>query len=340
MTLGRKILNYGFSAAMKLGAFSMVSHVTPRVLTVLNYHRVDDVSRPGFDSFVSNVSASPAVFAQQMDYVKRNYNVISCSELNAIRNGECDLPPNPLLITFDDGYYDNYSNAFPILAERKLPAVIFLATDYIDTDVPFYWDFVAYCFYHTRLTAAVLPLLGNVSWDSNTDKTKLTFRWINVAKRIAEDEKKKRISELAEVLQVDVHSAAFAGLVATWDQVREMNRSGIEMGAHTASHPILTRIPLIQVVDELRGSKGKIEEEIDKQVTCFAYPNGGPDDLSSQIVDMVHQAGFDLAFTLMRGTSTPDQIRNNPLRIHRIYLGSSDTLPRFAAKLSAASFIH
>ena len=320
-------------------AFDLARRISPNVLTVLNYHRIDDVSRTGFDTFIPNVTATPAEFARQMDYVKRNYNVITSEHLNAFRQGESDLPPYPMMITFDDGYHDNYSNAFPVLKERNLPAVIFLATDYIDRDVPFYWDFVAYCFSHTQKTSAELPELGLVSWTETKVRKAIVKHWINSIKRLTEHDKKKAVERLTTLLDVKVPSHAFSGLHATWDQVREMNRNGIEMGAHTATHPILTRVSLSRVEEELCRSKQKIEDELGKPVISFAYPNGGPNDFSPDVVTLVKKTGFELAFTLVNGTTRYAAIKRNPLTIRRICLGRSDVFPRFVAKLSVNRFI-
>jgi peptidoglycan/xylan/chitin deacetylase (PgdA/CDA1 family) len=99
----------------KLGVFNLVWKSTPDTLTVLNYHRVDEPSHSSFDTFRPNVSTTPSGFARQMDYVAHKYHVISATDLVAfIRRGQ-KLPSHAALITFDDGYLDNYTNAYPIL---------------------------------------------------------------------------------------------------------------------------------------------------------------------------------------------------------------------------------
>jgi peptidoglycan/xylan/chitin deacetylase (PgdA/CDA1 family) len=338
-TVKKRIFNLALSAAVKIGTFNVARRFSPTVLTVLNYHRVDDASRPGFNTFIPNVSATPTEFTRQMDYVKRYYNAITCEQLNAFRRGEKELPPYPLLITFDDGYRDNYSNAYPILKERKLPALIFLATDYIENDTPFYWDHVAYCFCQTKKESVELPVLGLVSWTNVASRNAVVSRWIKSIKRLADQDKKRVVSELAGILDVEVPGGVFANLHLTWDQVREMNRNGIEMGAHTAGHPILTHIPLPKAEDELVRSKQKIEEEIGKPVVSFAYPNGGLEDFSPDVVRLVQKTGFELAFTLVNGTTRYAEIRSKPLTIRRIYLGASDVFPWFVARLSMNRFV-
>ena len=159
----KQIASPAFGLLIKSGIFDAARALSPQALTVLNYHRINDPDAADFDTFVPNVSATPGDFALQMDYVKKNYNVISCQQLISFLRGEAILPPHAAMITFDDGYYDNLSNAFPILKERNLPAIIFLTTGFMGATTPFYWDYVAYCFHHTTKRSANFPLVGELS---------------------------------------------------------------------------------------------------------------------------------------------------------------------------------
>lgn len=320
--------------AFRLGVFESARLLHARSLTVLNYHRIDDFDSPDFDLFRPNVSAAPETFAQQMDYLRARYNVISLERLAAWLRGEAALPPRAALITFDDGYADNLQHAFPILKARGLPAVIFLTTGFLETARPFYWDWVAYCFHHTRRQAVSLPLLGERRWNSPKQRERVMREWVETLKRLPDDQKNALIAELPALLQVDLPAARFAGLYLTWEQVRAMRREGIEFGAHTVSHPILTRIPLEQVRRELTESRRKIEQETGQPVLALAYPNGQAGDVSPAVVEAAREAGFSLAFTLLPGPTRYQTVRRSPFTIRRIYIGNTDTLPRFAAKLS------
>ena len=317
----------------KMGVWNALRSIHRSSLTVLNYHRVDNYSRPDFQTYKSNVSATPELFALQMEYVKRHYNVISCRELFAALRNEKDLPPYPAIITFDDGYHDNLAHAYPVLKRHGLPAIIFLATDYIGKSIPFYWDYAAYCFSQTRLNSLPLSARETVFWYDNVSRNKAVSRWINSVKLMPDGERQARVNSLADILDVSVPGDAFAGLCLTWDQVREMRNNGIEFGAHTVHHPILTRVSLAQAESELVDSKRKVEAELGEAVTSFAYPNGGISDYSAPIVDLVRRAGFGLAFTLIPGPVRNSIVRKKPLTIRRIFLANTDQLPRFAAKL-------
>ena len=132
------------------GVLFAARRLSPNVLTVVNYHRIYDDSNKDFVAYKPNISASTDGFALQMDCLQKNYKVISSAQLAAWLKGEATLQQHSAIITFDDGYYDNLSNALPILYKRDLPATIFLTTDYIGSSSPFYWDYVAYCFYYTN----------------------------------------------------------------------------------------------------------------------------------------------------------------------------------------------
>lgn len=318
----------------RAGLFDAVYRLWPQRLTVLAYHRVTDPHVPGFDTFKSNVSATPAAFAAQMDFVKQRFNVVSMTEVLAWLCGDGALPAKPLLITFDDGYRDNLDNALPVLQQRNLPAVIFLTTDYTGEILPFYWDLIAYCFHHTPRTAVDLPLVGPRQWQRDEkSRARVMAEWLNLLKRAPDEEKWRAVRQLPRALEVPVPADAFAGLHLSWDQVRTLVTSGIEMGAHTQSHPILTRISLEQAQREVTGSKHRIEMEINRPVTTFAYPNGSTADFNPDLQKLLRQEGFEAAFTLVPGPTHPTEVRRAPLAIRRILIHHKDTLPRFAAKV-------
>ncbi len=329
-----KALDLVLKSLLKMGVFNLTRRLKKSGLTILNYHRIDDASQPGFDTFAPNVTASPAEFSRQMDYVQRHYNAISCEHLSAWLRREKDLPPYPALITFDDGYADNYTHAYPVLKARNLPAVIFLTTGLIGENKPVFWDQIAYCFYHSQRKNAELPMIGQVSWLDEDQRRTAMKNFASVVKQLPQAEKQSAVENLAELLDVSIPPDAFSGLFLSWDRVREMSRNGIEMGSHTVEHPILTRVPLSQVEDELARSRQKIEAEIGKSVKAFAYPNGGKADYSSEVMHLVHQAGYEMAFTLEGGIAQYDRVRKEPFAIPRIFLGSFDTSHWFMAKLS------
>jgi peptidoglycan/xylan/chitin deacetylase (PgdA/CDA1 family) len=318
----------------RFNTFPLSSSFLKNTLTVLNYHRINDPYSSGFNTFKPNVSATPIEFEKQMQYIKKTFNIINCQQLAAYVTNNIPLPPRTAIITFDDGYFDNFSQAYPILKNLKIPAVIFLATDYIGNNQPFYWDYAAYCFAYTKATSAHLPFVGECTWSNENERNSILREWLETLKKLPEQEKQTAIQAIAAELKVSIPKNAFDGLHLNWQQVREMHKNGIEFGAHTTSHPILTRIPLNKARDEIFNSKTKIEKEINSPVICFAYPNGGIADFSPPIMQMVSQAGMPIAFSLLPGPTLYKTVKKEPFSIRRIFLIHTDTFERFVLKVN------
>jgi peptidoglycan/xylan/chitin deacetylase (PgdA/CDA1 family) len=326
----RKLINL----AHETGLIRIGRNFWAKSLTVVNYHRIDDPHQKDFDSFKPNVSATPDDFNRQMDYLGKWFNVISLQDLIAWLDGRKNLPQYAALITFDDGYLDNYLFAYPILREHKFPALIFLTTEHIGTDAPFYWDMAAYCFRHTKRQQITFPDGKVVQWSNQEQLEQVSKSWIEFMKTLPQGEKQAHVGQLPEALGVSVPEGFFRKLMMNWDQVREMHKGGIEFGAHTMHHPILTRISLDQVRAEVNGSKSRIEKELGEQVLSFAYPNGQPSDLNNPVEKIVADSGIRAAFTLLNGPSSQGEVKRNPYAIRRIFISYKHSLPEYAALLS------
>ena len=321
----------------KLGMHAVISRLFTNTLTVLNYHRIDNPHSQKFSAFKSNVSASPEMFNLQMAYLTNNCNVVSASDVTAWVAEDRPLPPRAALITFDDGYFDNYLNAYPILRKQNLPAVIFLASDYMESATPFYWDLIAHCFFMSRKDHLEIPSLGSFSWSDDASTDTVVRQVVEALKSKPEHDKKVLIDSFPGLLNVSISDDVFKGMFLSWSQVREMSANGIEMGAHTASHPILTRIHPDDAMAEIIKSKTRIEDEVKQPVHCFAYPNGQRTDYNDIVIKAVRDSGIQTAYTLLPGPTRFTSVKKRPYQIRRIFLSYKDTLPRFAAKLSGLS---
>ncbi|HSA99601.1 MAG TPA: polysaccharide deacetylase family protein [Anaerolineales bacterium] len=326
--------NKMFNLAHETGLIRAGRGLWARSLTVVNYHRIDDPHRKDFDSFKPNVSATPEDFERQMDYLAKWFHVVSLQDVIEWLDGQKDLPPYAALITFDDGYLDNYTSAYPILCRHNFPALIFLTTGHIGTDAPFYWDMAAYCFSHTKSDHLTFPDGRSEHWSSQKQLDQASKAWTESLKALPQAEKESHVQRLPELLDVSVPSGFFQKLMMNWDQAREMQKGGIEFGAHTLNHPILTRIPLEQVRAEVKGSKARIEKELGKPVLGFAYPNGQLADLNDPIERIVADSGIRAAFTLLNGPSSLGEVKRNPYAIRRIFISHKHSLAEYAALLS------
>ena len=288
-------------ALFRTGVLGWAHCLWPHRLTVLAYHRIADPQAPDFVGLAANVSASPEQFSAQLDLVRRWFNVISLDQLLDWLAGHAELPRYPLLITFDDGYRDNFGEALPALRARGLPAVLFLATSCVDSGRPFFWDAAAYCFSRTRRCSADLPLLGPRRLDDADARNRALADWLAAAKRLPVAEHDALSRSLQAAVAVEIPVSAFAGQHLNWQHVAELAHSGLAIASHTHSHAILSAATLEEARAEVLGAYRRIEAELGGAPPIFAYPNGQPGDFRGEDIAMLRREGFIAAFTLLEG---------------------------------------
>jgi peptidoglycan/xylan/chitin deacetylase (PgdA/CDA1 family) len=332
MSLGLRLLR----VTARAGLLNAVAGVSGPRLTVLAYHRIADVSDPGFDTYVSNVSASPRAFRAQLDHVARHFDVIGLAWLMAWLEGSLDLPRRPLLLTFDDGYRDNFENALPALRERGLPAVLFVTTGFVDSGRPLYWDRLARGFHRTRRSS--LSAAGReLRWERPAERAAALNEVIARLKELPEDEKQAAVDAILESLG-EPGEARSPLLAMDWSQVRELARHGIAIGGHTHTHPILSRLPLGRAEAEIRICLERIESELGQPARSFAYTNGGPADFGPEHERFLSQLGVRAAFSLVPGPARWAEARARPLAIRRVAVHRhDDDLARFEVKLAGGA---
>jgi peptidoglycan/xylan/chitin deacetylase (PgdA/CDA1 family) len=266
-------------------------------LSILIYHRV--LARPD-PLFPGEVDA--ALFERQLRLVKRFYAPLPLAEaVRRLQDG--NLPPRAACITFDDGYADNAQVALPLLRRHGLHATFFIATDYLDGGQM--WNDTVIeavrqapgpqldlrehgldCLPVASLAqrqAAIAALLGQL-------------KYLPFAQR----------QQLA--LQIRRQAGATAGPPAMLStaQLRQLQAAGMGLGAHTASHPILSTLPDHAAQRDIADGKRQLESVIQAPVTLFAYPNGKAGrDYGAPHVAMVRSLGFQAAVATDWGVARP-----------------------------------
>jgi peptidoglycan/xylan/chitin deacetylase (PgdA/CDA1 family) len=319
------------------GLLNAAARVSGPRLTVLAYHRIADVADPGFDAYVSNVSASPRAFRAQLDHLGQRFDVIDLGRLLAWLEGSADLPRRPLLVTFDDGYRDNFEHAYPALRERGLPAVLFVTTGFVDGGRSLYWDRLARGFHRTR--RSFLPLAdGDLRWEGPGERAAALREVIRRLKQLPEDAKQTTVDAILRSLGASDDDGPRPPLSMDWGQVRELASHGIAVGGHTHTHPILSRLPLERAQAEIRTCLERIEGELGQPARSFAYTNGGAADFGPEHERFLSQVGVRAAFSLVPGPARWTEVRARPLAIRRVAVHRhDDDMARFEAKLAGVA---
>ena len=264
-----------------------------RGILILAYHRVlasPDPLRPG--------DIQAGCFKKQMQAMARYFNVLPLSlAVDKMKRG--DLPPRAVSITFDDGYEDNYRVAWPVLQQLNLPATIFVATGFLDGGRMWNDTVIEYM---RRVSGPVLDLddlnLGRHEVANNEQRARAAERILGKLKYL-DTEKRDRITA---ALSERAGTALPDDLMLSSQQVRELSQAGIEIGAHTVSHPILKSLEPDAASAEIINGKESLEEITGTVVRAFAYPNGKPGrDFDSAHVQLVKDAGFQSAVATSDG---------------------------------------
>ena len=216
---------------------------------------------------------------------------------------EGSLPERAAAITFDDGYADNFSNAMPRLRAHGMSATFFVVTGELDGG-RMWNDTIIEAIRGCRDTELDLSDLGLGSHALTSAEARRaasetvidSLKYRDAPDRLAAAE---RVAELANVKPPN-------DLMMTTEQVKSMRRAGMQIGAHTVSHPILARLPRPEARREMADSKTRLEEILGERVSLFAYPNGKPgEDFGDEHSALAREIGFEAAFTTAPSAAMP-----------------------------------
>ena len=264
-------------------------------LSVLIFHRVlaepdslfqDDMHARRFDALCGWLGAW--------------FNVLPLDEAaQRLKTGR--LPARAASITFDDGYADNHHVALPILKRHGLTATFFIATGFLDGGRMWNDTLIEAI---RACAVSVLDLsslgLGQHILGCGDDRRAAIVSLIKQIKYQPVEQRITLTEQVADLARVQLPTA----LMMTSCEVKAMRDAGMQIGAHTESHPILARLTDAQARQEIEGSKRFLEQLLGERVSLFAYPNGKPGgDYTAASVDTVRALGFDAAVSTQWGVS-------------------------------------
>ena len=262
-------------------------------LSILVFHRVLSQPDPLFPG-----EPDARRFSEILSWVGRWFHVLPLDEAVS-RLGTGTLPERAAAITFDDGYADNATNALPILRQHGIRATFFIATSFLDGG-RMWNDSVIEAVRAHRGKALDLSDAGLGSFAVESDGQRRTAIETLLG-RIKYLEPLKRVETVERIVAI-VEGDLPDDLMMRSGQVLELRNAGMQVGAHTCSHPILKIAADDDARAEITRSKIALESLLGESVSLFAYPNGKPDvDYSATHVAMVREAGFVAAVSTAPG---------------------------------------
>ena len=273
---------------------------------ILAYHRVLESAEP--DAFVFDpelISASAGMFRKQMQLVRRRFHPLRFDELlDCIDRGRAP-PPRSVLVTFDDGYDDNYRIAWPILQEAGLSAMFFVSTGHIDSGAPYAYDWLAHMLTVAPGGELALPEIGLQArlHGPPAARREVVAQVLDRLKALDAAAQEALIGRLEEVLAMPRAGGHDDCRPMSWDQLRRMHASGMEIGSHGVNHRMLAKLSPALIEEELAGSRQAIGREIGIHAQVLSYPVGGLDAYDGTVVDIARASGYRLACSYISGTS-------------------------------------
>lgn len=258
-------------------------------MNILLYHGV----RPSGDANSPDIREKHVpepIFRQQMEWIKARKHPVTLDRLLAMLRGEEPWDKRAIAITFDDGYANNAEVASPILTSLGIPATFFLTTGFLDGTHHLWVD---------RFEVAYQALTAS---QTTKERMRGDTKLREQLKRVPVQERERVLQDLEQKAGTVPWPSLFRPM--TWAQARELTKNGHTLGAHTVTHPNLSRCPMDEQEQEIKTSKQRIEEETGQSCSHFAFPNGQPGDWDERTLDIIRQAGFTSCATTVEGRVT------------------------------------
>jgi len=294
-------------AFVNLGLVSLARYLgsNGQSIPILAYHSVSQNA----DYCVDSIAVSPVEFEKQIAFLKNNYHIISLDEAVDCVSEGTDFPEGSVVITFDDGYLDNYTHALPILKKYDVTA-----TFYVTAGPVIYGErFWVGCLQRNIMRAACLNALieefhisvAGLVVNSRSYRQHV-INQVSIEINCSDHTgRESLINRVNKTLDVDPDSDPVENFMMSPDHIKEMATQGMTIGSHTMSHPILSSLPNEQAREELQRSRRTLEELLQLPVKHISYPNGpGVANYNQRTQQLASEAGYRSATTSVRGVAT------------------------------------
>jgi peptidoglycan/xylan/chitin deacetylase (PgdA/CDA1 family) len=246
------------------------------------------------------------------------------------------FPERAVAITFDDGYRDNFVHALPSLRRNGLPALVYVTTNGIGNGWEFWLARMRAILSSTTVTQLNVPGLGTLDLARAETRTRAMSSLMLHFKSLPLDDAYAMLDAVGRECGVEGPVAGAESWIMSWEELRAMRDSGVEIGAHTCRHPILTRQSMAVARDEIERSHKVLREGLGVAPMHFAYPNGsGVINHDDRTARLVQDAGFASASTSINGPLRRDAER---YRLHRVGVSRHSAFDGFVFNLERDRF--
>jgi peptidoglycan/xylan/chitin deacetylase (PgdA/CDA1 family) len=296
------------------GLLRAAARFAGRGAAIIMYHSVMDEPMSHADT-LGDIIHSTQAFRGQVELIARQYDPVTLDDVSRFIKGEQELPPRPVVITFDDGYSDNYEVAHPVLKSFGVPATFYVTVGCVDRKQLPWPSRVRFAFLNSKHKNWLEP--DGHKWPLETiqQRTRAFERASEYCGKLAGAAQDAVVESLERELDTKLPDDR-QRLMMSWDQIRGLVRAGHIVGSHTVSHPNMAHIADIELKDELSASKCRLQDELSQSVLHFSYPCPALTPHWTQAtVESSREAGYESAVTTNGGLVRK---HDNPLCLRRI----------------------
>lgn len=290
---------FGFALLYWSGIWLLFRYLNRRKFVILMYHGVTD------KEIVNWTQVPVHEFRKQMKYISRRCHPVALERAAGFPGKDSAEHNYSIVVTFDDGFKNNYTCAYPIMKTYNIASTVFLTTSFVDKDPRYggilWTDYISSILQSTAKNNLDLTDfgLGRIDLSDSLKRYHAKGRICFELKKLDYGEKNRIIEEIGRRLESGVSEYDYGIFQSLdWDDVDRLSGGGLmEFGAHTVNHEILPGLPRDIMEREILDSKRIVENHTTKPVTAFAYPNGS---FNNEVKDRV-SSHFDCALTSIEG---------------------------------------
>lgn len=283
-------------ALHKMGGLAVLRSWHRREFGVLMLHSFSEPDRANVEALCRHIT--------------RHFEPVSLSVISDALESRKELPDNAIAITVDDGYRNFLLHGHPIFRRNRIPTTLYPVAGFSDGQLWLWPDQIEFGLRHTRLTSlrASIGAGEAVEYALRTpaEKTAAILHLTETLKNVANNERVGFLAEFGRLCGLEIPSDPPSGREPmSWEELRAVGSEGVEIGCHTETHPILSRLSdRSELEREIRGAKQHLEERLGFAVRHFCYPNGRAVDIGEAAIRCVREAGFVSAVTCSWGLNS------------------------------------
>jgi len=318
----RKIKRILLFMAGIFGILHLLRYINRNKIVIFMLHGIVEDKEYSWETIRKQCSLGR--FENVLKVLRRYFEFISMEDAVQMLSGKVPLRPYCAVLTFDDGYRNNYELALPVLEKYNIPAIYFISTGNIDSQKPHWFDMMDYVIQHNSRSIK-MEVGGKIYTFENDDNERLAKEFrrflfdcnnsqgeddIELISKIYAIIKKWEIKEgknVKEILNGDSRTA-----MMSWKHVGILSSKGIEIGSHTVDHCRLGTIAKDEIYRQLEKSKMDIEKHLGKACKYLSYPNGS---YNEKVIDIAKVCGYSASVTTKSGLNG---ISEDTFRLNRI----------------------